>query len=133
AGRRADEVAFLDREAVVADAHFALSFEDEEELLVHAMAMEREGALAGRKHSDVRADLLGAEARADEAERHAAVALLRVVGHRRRERLLVELVDVDDVFRAVHRENIGSVSGSAGEATSTNPSGAWRWPPARSS
>ena len=68
AGRMRDDVALFDWERLRADPHLALAFEHDEHLLVDAMIVERPGALAGRHHGQIAAELLRAEPPADVAD-----------------------------------------------------------------
>ena len=61
AGRAGDDVVLAQRVALVAEAQFALAFEDEEHLLLAAMIVKGALHLAGRQDRQVVAELLRAD------------------------------------------------------------------------
>lgn len=66
-GRAGDHVVPADRVAAVAEAWFALAFQDQEYLLLAMVAVERAVHLAGRQDSQVVAELARADVVADPA------------------------------------------------------------------
>src|SRR5262249_41207847 len=78
--RAGDHVVLADRIALVAEAQLALALEDQEHLLLAAVAVERALHLAGRQDREVVAELAGADAAADRAAaRGVRTVLLDVV------------------------------------------------------
>src|SRR4029079_8424850 len=68
AGGTGNDVAAADRIALSADPHLTRPFEDEEHLLLHAMAVERKRAFSRRHRGHVVAELLRADLRRDLAD-----------------------------------------------------------------
>src|ERR671931_371991 len=100
AGRAGDDVAGADREGLGSDADLAPALDDEEHLLLHAVAVEWIRALPRRHRGQVVAELLRADLRRDHADARFET-LGRGAGRRvlRRPRLQLDLGDIDDVLR----------------------------------
>src|SRR4029453_13727010 len=88
AGRTADDVAGADFSSLGTVTQHALAFDDEEHLLFSAMTVERTGAFPRRGKVIGKAEILGAEQRADAH----GVALEHVAFG---EMLELQLIDVD--------------------------------------
>src|SRR5579862_164528 len=89
--RTADEIALPHGMLFIAEAKHALPFEDEEQLLVDVVIVERKGALAGRDRRHVVAELARADSRSNWRERRVESVAVMQLARR------FELVEIHDV------------------------------------